>query len=333
MNSTAKRTGISLLEVLISIAVISLGIFGVASLIPLAQIKVAEGTSLDRQAALGPSAVAEFRIRRMHAPETWLMDPPLTAPELAKGLPSRAVLIDPLGYWGGAAPQKFFPASSTGRWKIPRYTLKSIPNYALAQRVFYLQDDIDFDRPADQTLQPRRKYFIDSATNRPLASAPDASLTWFATLSPFTALSNFATDEFLLSIVLCDGRVPELATSEEYEAQARGGTFPGELWIQGEPFVGDLQIGDWVLVGKYGTDKDPPQANIPGPTDFQAKIVYRWVKIIGVSDVEDQTRRTFVISNNDFLQPGEQARAFYIKGIESVFERTIRLDNTTTSWN
>ena len=61
MTGTVKhqRSGVSLLEVLISIGVIAIGIFGVAALIPVAQLKVAEGTSRDRQAAFGPSAAAE----------------------------------------------------------------------------------------------------------------------------------------------------------------------------------------------------------------------------------------------------------------------------------
>ena len=67
-----QRSGISLLEVLISVGVIALGIFGVASLIPVAQLSVDKGLTADRQAALGRSAIADFRIRNMGSPGTFI---------------------------------------------------------------------------------------------------------------------------------------------------------------------------------------------------------------------------------------------------------------------
>ena len=352
--TTKPRPGVSLLEVLISIGVIALGIFGVATLIPVAQFQVAEGTRLDRQAALGPSAVAEFRIRGMNSTANWTRNslttwvaPPITAVEANRGLPSRAVVIDPLGYLalGEDAPQLFFPAASTTDWALPRFNLKATPNLPLAQRIFYLQDDLDFDRPADQGQQPRRKYFTDS-NGRPLMSAPEASLTWFATLSPYSAVRNFGSDEFLLSIVICAERIPELAAqinTEEGEFEAAARTLPtdlaGDLWIEKQPFVDQLQIGDWILIGKNAWKSsaqgmpNPPTTLVPGPGDVQSKRIYRWAQIIGVNAGDAGNFRKVVIANDDLVLPGETARVFYVKGIESVYERTIRLETTSTVWD
>ena len=69
---------------------------------------------------------------------------------------------------------------------------------------------------------------------------------------------------------------------------------------------------------------------------------YRWTQIVGTSDEETDKltgERTLSISNDDFLGPGEvnlaqnkAARIFFVKGVESVFERTIRIQNTT-AWD
>lgn len=327
-----NRSGVSLLEVLISIGVIALGIFGVAALIPVAQFKVAEGTSLDRQSALGPSAVSEFRIRNMNAPATWLptlqslVDANVLDPSEVNR-PARGVVIDPLGVLAGA---NFFPAtSSDANWRMPRFTLSSlainnVPSLPLAQKVFYLQDDLTFDRPADESIQPRRQYFIASNPRRPLAAVPAASLSWFATLSP-SATPYVPSDEFLLSVVICEGRVPELA--EEYRVRAVGAPFEGAINVQNSkaaPFVQELEIGDWIMVAKVG---DPTTGNQSGK-------VYRWTKIIGTLDDQADSIRQLTLANNDLVQPGESnLRVFFVKGVQSVFERTIRLEDSLGSWN
>lgn len=59
------RRGITLLEVLISIGVVSVGLLGVAALIPLGSLAVNETAKADRSAALGRSAQHEVRVRRM----------------------------------------------------------------------------------------------------------------------------------------------------------------------------------------------------------------------------------------------------------------------------
>ena len=237
-----QRAGISLMEVLISIGVISLGIFGVATLIPVAQFKIAQGTSLDRQAAFGPSAAADFRVRGMNSISNWdprntngavrtdwneiLVGGQLVDGQLVSGRLGRGVVIDPQGFLSGISTAAYFPFQGLNPnsapevdWRMPRLNLVSTPNISLAQSIFDLTDDLSFDRPDDEALQPRRQYFVDNQ-GRPMATAPSAAagsasnlgkqpLSWFATLSPYATTANFASDEFLLSVVVCQGRVPE----------------------------------------------------------------------------------------------------------------------------
>ncbi len=343
-----KRTGISLLEVLISIGVIALGIFGVATLIPVAQFKVAEGTALDRIAAFGPSAAAEFRIRNMGSPNNWVVSPFANIKIAAStpgessdnsGVLSKGFVIDPLGVIQGR--QLFFPSPPTGvqpsnalqqmPWLMPRlnltntFTSNPLVNERLAQKIFYLGDDVDFDRPDEQEKQPRRQYFIDSSTGRPVSTVPGAQLSWFATLSP-VATPGVTSDEFVLSIVICKGRTPESQFIEqtEHDVAVQPTNFPGEIVVANDPLVSELKPGDWILVAK---------SNAPNSATTW---VYRWTQVIGTSD-EDTDKltgeRTFSISNDDIIiRPNETGRIFFVTGVESIFERTIRIQNTN-AWD
>ena len=337
------RTGISLMEVLISIGVIGLGIFGVASLIPVAQFKVAEGTSRDRQAAFGPSAAAEFRIQEMGDPNTWesgdlsILTRDTEARANGDWLERQAYCIDPLGLAenGYSTPMRRFPVNADvpNRAFMTRLGLKKLRttnadatirqtlDTALARDLFFLHDDLEFDRPTDESLQPRRQYFVDER-GVPTATFASGSMSWFATLTPTALGSN---DEFLLSIVVVRDRVPTLATLHESWAPAAS-PFAGEIVLQGTPriddqqmTVADLKQGDWLLLNKFMKPDHPDSRE-------RLKRVFRWTQIIGASG-EDVPVRTFTVSNDDFFRPGEVgATAIFMKGVKSVYERTIRLE-------
>ncbi len=60
-----RRRGISLLEVLISVFIISIGLVGVLSLLPVGHHEALEGTLADRAALVGKYAVRDYRTRGM----------------------------------------------------------------------------------------------------------------------------------------------------------------------------------------------------------------------------------------------------------------------------
>ena len=344
------------MEVLISIGVIALGIFGVASLIPVAQFKVAEGTSNDRRAAFGPSAAAQFRVQEMGSPENWFS--PVEGVMLQGGnLRRRGYCIDPLGLAENlyATNLNFFPANAvaTDPFYMVRLTLKSIthgidglPNtiddpvpqaqISLARNMFFLKDELTFDLPEDQSQQPRRQYFVRDTY--PVSSVPSASMSWFATLSPTVILSPLNaqpvfSDEFLLSVVVVKDRVPILAGADENYAVASS-QFAGEIVLassqnpsEDQMNLANLRIGDWILLSK------PVAADYANDA---TKRLYRWTQIIGTTDEGDKaanSMRAFTVANDDFLRPGEpNGVAIFVRGVKAVYERTIRVDNTS-SWN
>ena len=369
-STSRRRAGISLMEVLISIGVITFGIFGVASLIPVAQFKVAEGTARDRQAGFGPSAVATFRIHNMGSPNNWLIKSSQVGDFYSKAVGPNADQLDPLGYDGPVSAWKIpapahlrrrpfcidplgviengysdavntFPWNANATFAIPRLSLNSLAydnaaiDLPLARELFLLKDDLEFDRPEDQQKQPRRQYVVDSlGTKQAITEFASGSLSWFATLSP--ASVSRLTDEFMLSVVIVQNRVPLLITEEENWATVNC-EYAGEITIQtttaGVPNqinVAELRTGDWLLLSKQIVGGDNPAT----------KRVCRWTQITGSTDEKDATAdavRAFTIANDDFFHPGMSANEVptvtFVRGVKAVYERTIRLENAEGSWN
>jgi hypothetical protein len=69
---TSRRRGISLLEIMISIGVVGIGLLGVASMIPLAHHKAAQGVREERKSLFGKRAYREFFIQEFHRPGSFV---------------------------------------------------------------------------------------------------------------------------------------------------------------------------------------------------------------------------------------------------------------------
>ncbi len=72
VSSTPRRSGLTLLEVLISIFVLSVGLLGLASLLPLARNYMTEGAKYDRSAVLGRQGLHTLEARQdLRDPTQW----------------------------------------------------------------------------------------------------------------------------------------------------------------------------------------------------------------------------------------------------------------------
>ena len=154
------RYGITLMEVLISIGILSVGLASVMALVPAGGNEARRALIADRRASLAANAMADAIARGILNPAKW--SPIGTVPF--------RVAFDPLG--GATFPP---PIAST--------VLNGIAGLA-AQDVFRSADDLAYDHPDD-----------DDAPAVPIYSggqrATLGSFSWLATLLPVAASDNY----------------------------------------------------------------------------------------------------------------------------------------------
>jgi hypothetical protein len=70
-GTTSARSGLSLIEVLASVGVLSIGILGLAALLPVGQVTIFEAIKADRAGACGRAAMRDVIVRRMLDYHNW----------------------------------------------------------------------------------------------------------------------------------------------------------------------------------------------------------------------------------------------------------------------
>ena len=169
------RPGLSLLEVLVALFILSFGLLGVAMLLPAGTVTLRETAKLDRGAALGRAAMREVKVRQ-YADPWWYRGPgdvdfdrdvprwirPLDGGQWApfghltqfpEDSVTRPVLIDPLYVARHTGSSDLWRFPLVGQHTMPRATinLRQSPGppypmrYGVAERFFMCQDDLEFD--------------------------------------------------------------------------------------------------------------------------------------------------------------------------------------------
>jgi hypothetical protein len=182
----------TLMEVLISAFVLSVGLLGLASLLPVGRYNVTEALKADRAGVCGRSALHEIKVRRM------LDFSPYAGWSTIPGPGSFA--IDPLGMLNSAG--------NTMGGAIPRYGLPIIATLPLAQYVFMSQDDLQFVNPEDM-----RPAIANTLRPQPVVSSgviqPQGNYSWFFTVTPAAADATLPIGEqthYVVSAVVCNRR-------------------------------------------------------------------------------------------------------------------------------
>ncbi len=209
------RRGVSLMEVLISIGILSVGLLGVAAIIPLGALSLRETAKSDYTGACGRAGIHEAKVRSMLdyrywappiSPPAWWSD--VTTPTNVPPPPLQPFAIDPLGVTKGL---------TANLGAIPRINLYTLPLSGIqltlpqADSTFRWRDDLLFARPEE----------IKSATPPPAGSRPQAvqdasgnqqymgTFSWFLTVRPASseaALAVVQKQQFLVSVVVCSSR-------------------------------------------------------------------------------------------------------------------------------
>ncbi|MGY8771008.1 MAG: type IV pilus modification PilV family protein [Pirellulales bacterium] len=221
-----QRHAVTLIEVLMSTLVISLGIMGLLALIPLGNHLANRGLEADRVSSLGQRIYREARTRGALNPDNW-NDPVQgggagTASFLAAGevLPARQpYLIDPTyfvdAFGAELAPRNEFPSQTnfTGLAPSPsppqigqirRISLSRIASgddhmpLTQANLAFASSDQLAFERPkaTDDPLTntPRQQFYLDSTT--PIKRQIQRPFSWMMMLVPEPIVGLTGTPPF-----------------------------------------------------------------------------------------------------------------------------------------
>ncbi len=366
---TTARSGISLLEVLIAIFVMSIGLFGVMSLLPVGQYQLAQMNKLDRGGTLGRAAFREVATRGLLRPERWItrqgnlwkdFDPnnPLSyriEPFVIDPLALDRDLSDPTDT---AAAVGFFPyfadplaeSAFQSGVQMPRLNLILAnfadpsefdrANAAMAERIFRGGDDLIFVRPDDAQLRPH----MLQPTNSPLLQQPyDGNYSWLMTVAPAASEEwsrTFVSDRrlFTVSVVVFYRRKLPLPP-----AGMGSSSPPTERLVRAIVAGGGLGGGSVHLVADRSVNLKNIRPNgwlllcgrlgtVPAGVN---PLVFRWYRIVSVDDTEglklDPPQRDVMVSGPDWDPTSFAGGTFAIlvDDVVGVYQKTIQLDRTS----
>ena len=287
-NHTYRRRGISLLEVLISIGILSIGLASVLALLPAGGSQARKAMIEDRRGALGEAAAADCHARGFLNPSNWI------------GASAPPVMIDPLGaaYSVSAVPTGMTLVSVSG-----------VLNTAVADYVCRGGDDLVVQIPDDEDLPPVPLMQGDA---RRLA---EGNFSWLATIVPVTTGTG---PHFRLSVVEFYRRSFDSASGET--SIQLSGSFSGpSASIVGNPTLS---------LDKDGFKTFFPAGGVvlvtTGTTSFQ----WRRILMAAPEYADDGSTLTSIdlSFNQDITPTAVTGTIFAYGGAVGVAEQIIRLD-------
>lgn len=316
------RSGVSLMEVLISIFVLSVGLLGLAALIPVGNYSVQETGKADRAGMCGRAAIRDLKVRRLLEPAFW-NDWHSNRNVLATGW---AFALDPLGRNAGLQDLGPLPRLTIVWPGLPADTQR-----AILESIFFWGDDLVFYLPQDPTLRPEGQFYQPNGrmTADPTAyPANNRHYSWFVTLSPdpteLAAPPNQRTT-YNASVAVCYRR--RLARDAEQTANVvqwyGAGLGGGGALLDGAL---ELKPKDWIvicgqMVQGFGENMGQP------------RLFCNWYRVQSAEVVESgQNRRTMVAlagpdwPRNNSGQPLQGAVAVVLRTVVGVYSTTVELD-------
>lgn len=304
------RRGVSLMEVMFAILVVSIGLLAALAVFPVAAHLAKKGEVADMAATAGRSAVHEFDVRGMRQPARWLIHDPLDALRFVNQQPAfgQSYCIDPRGMAANVAnpvPNAFFPyAAGAGQPVMVRVTLDRMAVNAagqlvttglpmekpLADSIFQLDDDLTVERPSDGSLPA-------FGTIAGGVRSSGGHLSWMATLVPklelYAVPGVVANSEYILSVVIFHDRPSDMLAGDPMHERIVGADFAdagdsgfagGEVYLTwavpqsaaNDAFARDFQLhlraGEWVMLGRMARHVVGPGGGTPFP-------VFRWYRV------------------------------------------------------
>ena len=265
--------------------------------------------------------------------------------------------------------RRFFPYNAPGALpRMQRVTLRnwpvalsnsSIMNVAMADEVFVALDDLLINEPVDPQLPAQQVYYDPTTPDKRQAVG---EFSWMATIAPRNDASGAAQVTYTLSIVVFQGRKAEMALDNVSERWAIiPFTMSGATISANGFYAGGISGGDVLLVDKglaFQLAGAPVPA--PAPQDLVVKRgqwillarnsavgpIFRWYKVTEADPDEAGTttsaellgsappagfpaRHVTLFGQDWTFDPANQTFAYIMPGVVAVYEKTIRLENSS----
>lgn len=355
------RSGISLIEILMSIGVLLIGLLGVVALFPAGQHRAQQSSMEDRKSLGGRRAVREFSIRDMDDTSTWIYN--AQSPYPANPADQRqSFCVDPRMFFSDSVVQQkqawIFPYGGNPYEKsgnnetigfMQRVSLKADPSAELpadptthfqymmtrsqAEHVFAFENDLTFVKPDDVTLPAEQAAFkldLNDPASPPLKRQADGHFTWMATLVPEPISdSNF----YHLSIVVFHKRLLQDPTLTPIDPESIAENVVSVVDGSGTGLSG----GDVQLKANTNPARLHLQSLSPGnwlmlhqirPSTSGNISYFRWYRVVAAEESsQSSNQRTVTLQGPDWPGPMVGHTAILVRNVVSVYEKTIRLEH------
>ena len=314
-----RRRGLSLVEILISIFIVSIGLLGVAALLPIAHHDSKQGTLDDLSALVGKHAWRDFSIRRMNDTKSWdLTD--LNGNNLDFD-PNMIYVLDPLLITFRNDPNIPGP-HDTGPFDNNNISFRRISLAYLNQLTFKQAADAALDRftsaddlvftaaEATQDL-PTQLYTSDSDARRRQSYR---RFSWLTTLVP----DPTGADVYRASFVIFHQRslVPLSDNEHLLKAQLAGsGMSYGGVDVRLETAKNpistlDISRNDWIALAQ------------------QTQPALRWFRVMRTAELDERMLDVRLEGPDVNLNEWAQPIAVLMKNVHAVYEKTIQLEHS-----
>jgi hypothetical protein len=329
--------------VLAAIGVLSIGLLGLAALLPVGRYTLSEAAKADRSGTCGRAAMRDIIVRRMLDSNNWFPSSNSNTPILYN---SSSFLIDPEGVTNGMGPTFASTANGTGSstTTVPRLNLLAPPynqfgnptvqfTAAMADAVFQATDDLIITFPED--MKPAQPYGrpLNMMTTGPTPNTPQAlnhegKYSWFATVTP--EINN--PTRFYVSIVVCFNR----NRTQSGERAVLVASFYDTASLNGANVA--LGGGSIQLTARQINDipRDSPN-NVAGislkENEWVALVsaqgLCRWYRVAAVADpLPTDTMQYLTLIGPDWVSPtpGSDKLVALGQSVIGVYSTTIELD-------
>lgn len=342
-----NRSGLSIIEVLTSIVVALIGVFGVMALIPFSIKQSQSGLDRDAATMIARNALAKFEAEGYKL----ATDNPVTGAKQLNWVDMAGtryatnnlvpVCIDPLGVTErGFSTFPFNVQVAASSPALNPNDLLAIPSVNLlrpngapfsiadARRMFRITDDLVFGDPLVSTLSPDEELngpaqIFNSGALGTLNRQSVGSISWCALAQPnVNSVGTTEVDSYKLYILVFKDRVTDVTVEESrmnsafVTPPANPNAAPLSTIEIDQPPDENLRRDDWVML-----------INRSAPT-AQTNIAF--ARITNISAIGTNGAR-LTLDGPDFNFVND-TRVVHLRDVVSVYARTIKLE-TTSSWN